>query len=162
MQAEVSRAGEATVSGPHVGGGAEARPLRGGLLTVGALVLCTLAVALAYGNSLHNEFALDDAHTIESNAWVRSLTHVPRYFVDASTFSTLRTNVDYRPLLQTTYAVNYAISGYDVRSWRLVNLALHLVVSLSVFFLGRRLVAQLLGKGFRRASHQNFLSGGDA
>jgi len=111
----------------------------GALLTAVAVVLCTLAVALAYGNSLRNEFALDDAHTIESNAWIRSLAHVPRYFVDASTFSTLRTNVDYRPLLQTTYAVNYAISGYDVRSWRLVNLALHLVVTLAVFFLGRRL-----------------------
>jgi len=109
-------------------------------MTAAALVLCTLAAALAYGNSLGNEFALDDAHSIQSNAWIRSLAHVPRYFVDAATFSTLRTNVDYRPLLQTTYAVNYAISGYDVRSWRLVNLGLHLVVTLSIFFLGRRLV----------------------
>jgi hypothetical protein len=105
-----------------------------------AAVLCLLAVAIAYGNSLPNEFALDDAHTIQSNPWIRRLEHVPRYFVDATTFSTLKTNVDYRPLLQTTYAFNYAIANDDVRRWRLANLALHFVVALSLFFLGRRLV----------------------
>src|SRR4030095_8827866 len=109
-------------------------------LSATAVVLCVLAVAIAYGNSLSNEFALDDSHTIQSNAWIRSLVHVPRYFVDSSTFSTLKTNVDYRPLLQTTYAVNYAIARYDVRAWRLLNLALHLAVALSIFFLGRRLL----------------------
>ena len=104
-----------------------------------AFVLCAAAAALAYGNSLDNEFALDDAHTIQSNAWVRSLGNVPRFFTDASTFSTLRTNVDYRPLLQTTYALDHALSGYDVRGWRRTNLLLHVVVSLAVFLLGRRL-----------------------
>lgn len=104
-----------------------------------AVVLCLAGALVAYGNSLDNEFALDDSHSIQSNAWVRSLAHVPRYFADASTFSTLRTNVDYRPLLQTSYAVNYALSGYDVRGWRLGNLAIHVVVSITIFFLGRRL-----------------------
>jgi hypothetical protein len=58
------------VSAPHDEGGEGPRPVRhpqGTLLTVVAVVLCTLAVALAYGNSLRNEFALDDAHTT-SNA----------------------------------------------------------------------------------------------
>ena len=123
-----------TVAADGEGGG------RGGRgLAVLAVVLCVAAAALAYGNSLSNDFALDDAHTIESNAWVRSLANVPRYFADASTFSTLRTNVDYRPLLQTTYAVDYALAGYDVRTWRATNLLLHVATALAVFFLGRRL-----------------------
>jgi len=105
-----------------------------------ALALCALLSVLAYANALDNEFALDDAHSIQSNPWIRSLAHVPRYFVDASTFSTLRTNVDYRPVLQTSYALNHAISGYDVRGFRVGNLLLHLSVSLSLFLLGRRLV----------------------
>ncbi len=105
-----------------------------------ALVLCALLAAVAYANSLDNDFALDDGHSIQSNPWIRSLVHVPRYFVDAATFSTLRTNVDYRPLLQTSYAVNYAISGYDVRGFRIANLLIHVVVSLSIFLLGRRLL----------------------
>jgi len=104
-----------------------------------ALVLCALLAAFAYASSLDNDFALDDGHSIQSNPWIRSLAHVPRYFVDAATFSTLRTNVDYRPLLQTSYAVNYAISGYDVRGFRIANLLIHVVVSLSIFLLGRRL-----------------------
>lgn len=111
-----------------------------GIPALAALVLCALLAALAYANSLGNEFALDDAHSIQSNPWIRSLAHVPRYFVDASTFSTLRTNVDYRPVLQASYALNHAISGYDVRGFRILNLLLHVAVSLSVFLLGRRLV----------------------
>lgn len=142
-------AGDQVAGGRDGGATASAAPARaprprdGRRLAVLALVLCAAGAAIAYGNSLDNEFALDDAHSIQSNAWVRSLAHVPRYFVDASTFSTLRTNVDYRPLLQTTYAVNYALSGYEVRGWRIANLLIHLSVALSVFFLGRRLFGTL-------------------
>jgi tetratricopeptide (TPR) repeat protein len=99
-----------------------------------------IAVAVAYSNSLSNAFALDDWHSIEANPWIRSLANVPAFFRDPSTFSTLRTNVDYRPVLQATYALNFAWSGDDTWSWHLVNLAIHFAVAVSLFLLGRRLV----------------------
>lgn len=126
--------------GPPPPGTAPATGRARGPSALVALVLCALLAAVAYANALDNDFALDDGHSIQSNPWIRSLAHVPRYFVDADTFSTLRTNVDYRPLLQTSYAVNHAISGYDVRGFRIGNLLIHVVVSLSVFLLGRRLL----------------------
>ena len=73
-------------------------------------VLSSLAAFAAYSNSLDGAFALDDWHTIEQNPAVRGLHHIPRYFSDPQTFSVLPANVDYRPVLQATYAVNYAIS----------------------------------------------------
>ncbi len=104
-----------------------------------ALLLCAIAIAMAYSNSLRNAFALDDFHSIVNNPWVRSLEHIPRYFTDAGTFTVLKVNTDYRPVLQTTYAINYAISGYNTWSWHVVNLLLHLSASVSIFLLGRRL-----------------------
>ncbi len=83
---------------------------------------------------------------------MRNLASVPRFFTDARTFSTLSTNVDYRPVLQTTYAIDHALSrrltlsegrmpdGYDTRVWNLTNIAIHAWVSACIVLLGRRLV----------------------
>lgn len=94
------------------------------------------AAALVYSNTLENGFHLDDTHGIRDNVWVRSLRHVPRYFIDPHTLSTYPDQVDYRPLLQTTFALNYAISKYDPWSWHIVNFALHVVVAFGVLRLG--------------------------
>ena len=40
---------------------------------------------------------------------------------------------DVRPVLQVTFAINYAISHYAPWSWHVVNLAIHLATSMMVF-----------------------------
>jgi len=70
---------------------------------------------------------------LDHNPWIRSLKHVPRFFVDPFTLTTLAANADYRPVLQTTYALNYAISQYNPWSWHLFNLILHIIVALSLY-----------------------------
>lgn len=107
-----------------------------------APILLALAVAAAYSNTPGNAFALDDWHTIQQNPWIRrlDLPTIRRYFTDASAFSVLKTNLDYRPVLLVTYAVNYAISGYETASWHVVNLVLHWTVALNLFFVGRALI----------------------
>jgi len=107
-----------------------------------APVLLAAAVLIAYSNTPGNAFALDDWHTIEQNPWIRGLNwpHIHRFFTDASAFSVLRTNLDYRPVLLVTYAANYAISGYETWSWHWVNLALHWIVVVHLFLLGRILI----------------------
>jgi tetratricopeptide (TPR) repeat protein len=99
-----------------------------------------LAAALAaYYNSFRNAFQLDDFHITVNNPWIHSLRHIPRFFVDPFTFSTVKSNADYRPLLSATYAVNYAISKTNPWSWHALSLLLHISVALSLFWLGRTL-----------------------
>lgn len=105
-----------------------------------AVAAIVALVAVVYARSIGGTFTLDDSHSIQSNPWVRSLAHIPTYFTDPSTFSTLSTNVDYRPVLQTTYAINYALSGYDTWSWNLFNVAIHAAVCVGIFLLGRVLM----------------------
>ena len=74
---------------------------------VGAAIL----LALAYSNHFQNGFHFDDSHAIQDNIYVRNIRNIPRYFTDATTFSVLPLNQSYRPLLQTTFAVDYWLAG---------------------------------------------------
>ena len=107
--------------------------------TFAYILVCVLTVAV-YANSLENPFHYDDMHSIVNNGSVRDLGHVPSYFVDAKAFSADPENAMYRPLLLATFALNYAISGYEVWSYHLVSLALHLACVLLLGALGRQLL----------------------
>jgi len=92
-----------------------------------------VSIAAAYSNALHGPFVFDDWHTIEQNPHIRRLAEIPRFFVDPNTTTILRENMDLRPLLVTTFAVNYAVSGSETWSYHVVNLLLHWVAVLLVF-----------------------------
>lgn len=84
----------------------------------------------AYANSWRNSFHFDDAHVIVSNPAITSLSNVPRFFIDARTFSSLPANQTYRPLVSLTLAVDHAVAraatgnGLDPRSYHFTQLLL--------------------------------------
>ena len=92
-----------------------------------------LLTALTHGGSLTHGFHHDDRHSIVENHHLRSLTRVPAYFVDPGTFSGDPDVAMYRPLLLTTYALNYAAGGLSPWGYHLVNIALHATMALLVF-----------------------------
>lgn len=79
-------------------------------VALGAALLLVALVA-AYGNHFHNSFHFDDAHTIENNAAIRELHNIPKFFRDATTFSSLPSNQSYRPLVSTLLAIDYRLGG---------------------------------------------------
>ncbi|HEX7809888.1 MAG TPA: hypothetical protein VF608_14225, partial [Thermoanaerobaculia bacterium] len=100
---------------------------------------CVAAIALivaAYAASLDNAFHFDDSHVIENNLYIRSLEHVPQYFTDAYTFSSLPQNATYRPLVTLTLALDYARGALDPRPYHVTQIALLLVTGalLVLFF----------------------------
>lgn len=78
---------------------------------VAACVAAVLVVGATFANSLDNAFQFDDAHVIEENLFIRNLGNVPRFFTDATTFSSLTANATYRPLVTTSLAVDYRLAG---------------------------------------------------
>ena len=110
--------------------------LRRSLPVLGAFAL----LLLAYSNHFQNGFHFDDTHTIVDNPWVREVRNIPRYFADATTFSVLPANQSYRPVLQTTLAIDYALAGgYDPRTfqvttfvWFFLQLSLIYLLALAV------------------------------
>jgi Flp pilus assembly protein TadD len=101
-----------------------------------AIVLVSALLATAYGNHFRNGFHFDDGHAIVDNVYVRDLKFIPRYFVDATTFSVLPLNQSYRPVLQTTFAIDYWIGGYNAFVFQVDTFVwyLLLLVSMAAFF----------------------------
>ena len=110
-------------------------------VTVGLhLLIVVAATVLVYANGYDHAFNLDSGYGLVDNPYVRSLEHIPRYFTDPTTLTVYRANADYRPVLQITYALNYAISEYDMWSWHVVQILLHLVCVIALYEFTRRLL----------------------
>jgi tetratricopeptide (TPR) repeat protein len=102
--------------------------------------ICVAVVVATYVNHFHNAFHFDDSHTIESNYWIRSLTNIPRFFTDARTFSTIPSNMTYRPLVSTILAIDYAIGGLNPLVYHITVFMYFLALLVSMFFLFSRLL----------------------
>ena len=110
---------------------------RGRAVFAAAAIACTLLVVGAYSNSLDSAFHFDDSHVIENNLYIRSLKNVPRFFADASTFSSIPSHGSYRPIVSTTLAIDHAIGGgLGPRQFHRTQIALLLVLGalLAVFY----------------------------
>jgi len=86
-----------------------------------------------FSNTLNHEFHLDDSYGIMGNPAIRSLKNIPSFFVDPSTICVFPPNVDYRPLIAVTYALNYAISGLNMWSWHITHILLHLLCAIMLY-----------------------------
>ncbi len=111
------------------------------LLAAATIVAAGLA---AYHNSFSGPFVFDDAPTIQDNGTIRHLWPVWDAFRPPHNGST----ADGRPLLNLSFALNYAIGGTDVRGYHVVNLAIHLLAGLVLFGIVRRTIAKGSGPEF--------------
>ena len=102
-----------------------------------AVVVIVLATLAAYHNSLSGAFVLDDQASIQENVSIRSLW--PPSSVLAPP---MEAGTSGRPFANVTFALNYAISGLEVRSYHAVNLALHVLAALALFGVIRRTLLQ--------------------
>jgi protein O-mannosyl-transferase len=101
-----------------------------------AAILAVTGV-LVYANSFQGQFIFDDHNSIE-NASVHQLWPPwPALFAPENV---------HRPLVSLSLAINYAISGYQVWSYHLVNLLIHLAAAAALFGIVRR---TLLGERLR-------------
>ena len=102
-----------------------------------AFAAALVVVIAAYANHFRNDFHFDDDHTIQRNVFVRDIRNIPRFFADASTFSSLPSHQSYRPLLTTTIAIDYWIGGgLNPSAFHATSFALFLLqcVLMFVFF----------------------------
>ncbi|MEO8256441.1 MAG: tetratricopeptide repeat protein [Acidobacteriota bacterium] len=97
--------------------------------------LIALAGVLAYSNSLSGAFILDDQSTIVDNPQIRALWDLGKVLTPEPD-----TAIAGRPLVNLSFAINYAVGGLAVRGYHVGNIALHIVCALLVFGIVRRTI----------------------
>ena len=100
--------------------------------TIVSVVLILAAGVFAYSNGLSGPLIFDDA-SISENPTIHSLWP-PWRALRAPAVNTFAS----RPLVNLSFAINYAITGDDVRGFHVTNVAIHLLAALVLFGLLRR------------------------
>lgn len=107
--------------------------MKGSYRTRLSLLLLVL-VAVVYASSVRNGFHLDDFHSVVNNPHIRQLSAVPAFFGDAGMFSVNPGSAMYRPLLLSTFAVDYALFGGSAAGYHAVNILLHGLVAITLLW----------------------------
>ena len=94
--------------------------------------ILTVAVLACYGSGLRGPFIYDDRGTITDNPtiehlWSTDVLSAPHETPTAG-----------RPLVNVSFALNYALGGRDVLGYHIGNVALHLLCGLVLFGIARR------------------------
>ena len=89
------------------------------------IILCVVGIAL-FSNTTENSFHLDDYHSIREDTIVHNLQNFNdiKHWLD----------INYRPLSKASFAVNYHFDGEEVQGYHWVNIIVHILTTVLVFF----------------------------
>jgi tetratricopeptide (TPR) repeat protein len=96
--------------------------------------LIVLAGLIVYANSFSGEFVWDDVDSIPNNPTLREWSSFSQFLVPHGKGET----VTRRPLLNASFALNYALGGLNVWGYHATNLAIHILNGLLLFGIVRR------------------------
>jgi protein O-mannosyl-transferase len=97
--------------------------------------LLLLALLAVYWRSFDAPLLFDDAGAVVHNASIRQLATALHPPDDGSTTTG-------RPLLNLSYALNFALTGESVRGWHAGNFLLHVLAAVLLYALARRWLAR--------------------
>ena len=100
---------------------------------LGVVTGIIVAGIIAYANSFSGPFIFDDKPTILANPNITHLWPLTKVLTTPPL-----TTVRGRPVVSLTLAVNYAISGYEVWSYHVFNLLIHILAGLMLYVIVRR------------------------
>src|SRR5437762_2394805 len=98
-----------------------------------AAAVLTAAALVAWANSFRGPFIFDDLPAIVENATIRTLA-LPTALAPPRSGQP----AGGRPLVNFSFALNWAVGGPDVRGYHVLNLAIHVLAALALFGMVRR------------------------
>lgn len=110
------------------------------LWQIATALAVAVVVGITYSNSVSKSFHADDTITVFAGPTVKSVGNIPRYFYDSRYAQRSPDGPLYRPLVQTTYAIDHAISGDSAFAYHTTNLVLHAMAAALFGFLLLRLL----------------------
>ena len=105
--------------------------------------IAVIAIFAAYANHFHNGFHFDDWHSVVDNVYIRDLHNIPRFFVDATTYTPLQANQTWRPIVSTSLAIDYKLAGGYNTLWFHISTFFWFLVQLWLMYLLYRYIMDL-------------------
>lgn len=105
---------------------------------IAVIVICLFGIII-YSNTLKSSFVFDDLQNITLNPYIR-LTNLDLEKILNAGFKSINSN---RPLANISFAVNYYLGKYDVKGYHIVNIFIHIMNGILVYFLARITFKQL-------------------
>lgn len=99
-------------------------------------LIIIIVTTIAYWNSFDVPFQFDGHNAVRDNPDIRDISNINRIF----------NSFPHRPFVQITFALNYHFHELDVWGYHLVNLIIHIVNALLVFWLVLQILNRLKEK----------------
>ena len=100
-----------------------------------AILVLVAAVLAVYANSLRGPFIFDDHYDIADNPTIRHLWPLGDVFIVRSASAV---GLHPRPVVNLSFALDYAVGGLNTLPYHVTNLAIHLLAGLALFGVVRR------------------------
>jgi tetratricopeptide (TPR) repeat protein len=109
-----------------------------------AIILLSILALLAYANSVNGRFVFDDTVIIQGNDVIHGLdaAHLKEIFGQHYWKAVESKGGLYRPVVMLSYAVDYALNGEDPSGYHVMNILIHALNGILVFFLLEELFAR--------------------
>lgn len=92
-------------------------------------IITGLTAFIIYANSLGNDFVFDDESVVLGDQSITSLSNIPKYFTGEQGFHKVIGRY-YRPVVSTTYAIDYALYNIKPFGFHLTNVLIHVINAL--------------------------------
>lgn len=103
------------------------------------IIIIAAIGTIIYSNTLKSPLVFDDLQNITKNPYIR-LTHLNLEKIYDAGFKSF---ASHRPLANISFAVNYYLGKYDVKGYHIVNIFIHIMNGILVFFIARITFKQL-------------------
>jgi len=100
-----------------------------------SLALIILVGFLVYVNSLKGQFLWDDESLVQFSPYIKDWSYLPKIFTSRIGSSAKEAGSFYRPVQTFTYLLDYSLWRLNVVGYHAVNVGLHILVALSLYFL---------------------------
>lgn len=98
------------------------------------ILLFTFAVFVLYGNTLYNKYSMDDDLVTYQNQSVhKGIKGIPEIFT--SLYSQGKLKYEYRPIVKSTFAIEYQLFGENPGLSHFINILLYLATAIFLFYL---------------------------
>lgn len=95
------------------------------------LIIALVAFAV-YANTLLNEFVYDDELLVSADSSITSISNIPKFFTGHAGFNQVFIWF-YRPVVSTSYAIDYAIWKLNPLGFHLTNIIIHVINCLLLY-----------------------------